>query len=51
LFRPIVKDADIVAEISVLNAGHFGCGLLFVLASTDRTINSDWFPNVSSKMT
>jgi len=40
-----VPDSQIANQISVLNAGYANAGLTFVLAGTDRTVNSDWFNN------
>ena len=46
VFRLIIRDSAISAQISVLNTDYSGSGLSFVLAGTTRTVNSDWFNNV-----
>lgn len=40
-----VPDSQLSDQIDVLNQGYSGSGLSFTLASTDRTVNSDWFNN------
>lgn len=42
-----IPDSAISAQISALNSGFSGSGLSFVLAGTNRIVNSDWFNNVA----
>ncbi|TFL05662.1 hypothetical protein BDV98DRAFT_601004 [Pterulicium gracile] len=42
-----IPDSQIAASISVLNAAYVGTGLSFVLAATDRTVNSGWFSSAA----
>ncbi|KAF5326624.1 hypothetical protein D9611_000274 [Ephemerocybe angulata] len=38
-----IPDSQIAASISVMNTAYASTGLSWVLAGTDRTVNSDWF--------
>ena len=40
------RDSQIARQISVLNANYASTGRSFVLKSTTRTTNADWFKNV-----
>lgn len=42
-----VPDSQISASVDVLNADYASCGISFTLAGTDRTLNADWFGQVS----
>ncbi|TFK43249.1 Metalloprotease [Crucibulum laeve] len=40
-----VPDSQLTAQISVMNTAYAGAGITWVLSSTSRTVNSDWFNN------
>ena len=40
-----IPDSQISNSIKVLNDDYASCGVSFRLASTDRTLNDDWFNN------
>lgn len=42
-----ISSSAINSQISILNDNFSGTGLSFYLASTDTTVNSDWFNNVN----
>ena len=43
-----ILDAQIKTQIKVLNQVYTPLGFTFVLKSTDRTVNADWFQNLVS---
>ena len=43
-----ILDAQIAVQITVLNQVYIPLGFTFVLMSTDRTVNADWFQNLAS---
>ena len=42
----ICRDSQITNQIAVMNAAYSTARITWVLASTSRTKNSDWFNNV-----
>ncbi|KAF9468892.1 metalloprotease [Collybia nuda] len=42
-----VPDSQLAAQISTMNKAYAGSGFSWVLASTSRTVNSDWFNNAA----
>jgi hypothetical protein len=43
-----ILDGQIAMQITVLNQIYNPLGFTFLLQSTDRTVNADWFINLSS---
>ena len=43
-----IPDSQISASIKVLNQDFASCGVSFVLASTDRTLEADWFTKIDT---
>jgi hypothetical protein len=41
------RNSQIQASVDVLNDDYASSGLRFALTGTDRTVNADWFDNVS----